>query len=58
MMIFKAIRILGKASTLAWAAKTGYDAYKVGNTAFSAYKKVREAKAIVHEVKRVVKRKP
>lgn len=60
-MILKAIRLIGKASTVVWVAKTGYDAYQAGATAYKTYKKVKgvqdSAKNIAKEVKKVVKKR-
>lgn len=61
-MIVKALRILGKATTIISAAKTGYDIYQTSSTAFKAYKKVKVVKtgasSIMKEVGKVIKKGP
>jgi hypothetical protein len=61
MLIFKAISLIGKASTVVWVAKTGYTAYQAGSNAYKAYKKVDNvktgAKSIAEEVRKVLNKK-
>lgn len=43
-MIIGTIKLLSKASTIAWVAKTGYQAYNTSTTAYKTYKGVKAVK--------------
>ena len=51
-----AIKFISKVVTVATVAKTGYDLYKKGEVAYSAYKKTKTIKSSAGKTLRKIKR--
>lgn len=54
-MILGTIKLIGRASTIIWVAKKGYNAYQTGTVAYKTYKQVKSVKSNTKEIVSTVK---